>query len=165
LTFSVIDVVFISLIGLLMIRAFLRGFVKELFSMAGIVIGLYAAVFFYGNGAAFLRSRFWPDMQIIPEIVSFISLFLIILIIVKLLEKLLTDIINRVSLTGADSVLGLVFGLLEGVLLVCLIILVLNLIKPYFDTNEILSGSFFVRIFSPLIFSREELPLTEVPNV
>jgi len=157
LTFSILDVVFISLIGLLMIRAYLRGFVTEIFSMAGIVLGLYAAVFFYKNGAVFIRNRFWPDLQIIPEIVSFICLFLIVLIIVKLLEKILNDIINRISLTGANSVLGLLFGLIEGIILVSLIVLVLNLIKPYLDTSGILSSSFFARLLSPLVI--------EVPNV
>jgi len=165
LTFSVLDVVFVSLIGLLMIRAYLKGFVAEILSMAAIVFGFYAAVFFYKNGAAFLRSEFWPDLQAIPEIVSFVALFLIVLIIAKILARMLTNIINSVSLTGANSFLGLVFGFFEGIILVSLIIIALNITKPFIDTSEFLKDSFFARLLSPLIFGRENLLQIEVPNV
>jgi len=53
-SFSIIDIVFVGLIGLFMIRCYLKGFVSELLSMAALVLGLLAAIFFYKNGGAFL---------------------------------------------------------------------------------------------------------------
>ena len=156
MTFSIVDIVFIGLIGLFMIRCYLNGFVSELLSMAGIVLGILAALFFYRSGAEFLRSKFWPDLNTIPEIVAFVSLFVVVFIIVKMLEIMLIDIIDNVSLTKADSYIGIFFGMAQGIAVVSLILFILK-IQPLFDSSEILSDSFFARILLPLITGRESI--------
>ena len=156
MNFSVIDIVFIGLMGLFIIRCYLKGFVSELMSVAALVLGILAALFFYRNGAEFLRANFWQDLDTIPEIVAFISLFIIVFIIVKLLEIMLIDIIHNVSLTRADSFLGIIFGFAEGLAVVSLILFFLR-IQPLFDPSVILSDSIFARILLPLITGREYL--------
>ena len=157
MAFSIIDVAFVALIGLFMIRCYLRGFVSELLSMAAIVLGLLASLFFYKNGAEFLRNQFWHDLSTIPEIAAFVVIFIIVFIIVKLLEKMLTNIIDDVSLTNADSLLGIVFGLAEGVAVVSLVLFLLR-IQPLFDPGAILSDSFFARLLLPFITGKEAVP-------
>jgi membrane protein required for colicin V production len=152
--FSVIDLIFTGLIGLFMIRCYLKGFVSELLSMAGIVLGILAALFLHKNGGAFLRERFWPGVNVIPEIAAFIILFVFVFFIVKLLEKMLVDIIDNVSLTSADSYLGIIFGLAEGIAVVSLILFVLK-IQPLFDPSALLQNSFFAKLLLPLINGRE----------
>ena len=148
---SVIDVIFILLVALFMIRCFLKGFIGEVLSMAAIVLGIYASVFFYKNGADFLRANFWPDMKTIPEIIAFIALFLIVFLIVKLFEIMLKGIIRGVKLGGADKFLGLLFGFAEGIAVVSLVLFLLQLIKPIYDSSELLSDSFFAKFLLPLI--------------
>jgi membrane protein required for colicin V production len=139
-----------------MVRCYLKGFVSELLSMAGIVRGVLAALFFHKNGGAFLRKQFWPELEVIPEIAAFVILFIIVFLLIKLFEKMLVDIIDKVSLTNADSYLGLIFGLAEGIAVVALILFVLK-IQPLFESGAMLQNSFFAEILLPLINGREKI--------
>ncbi|WP_461248972.1 CvpA family protein, partial [Treponema sp. R6D11] len=85
-----------------MIRCYIKGFISEILSMAAVVLGLLASLFFYKNGAAFIRARYMPDLKVIPEIISFIALFIIVFIVIKLFEIILNGVIEGVSLKGAD---------------------------------------------------------------
>jgi len=156
MTFSVIDFVFIALLGLFMVRCYLKGFLSELLSMAGLVLGTLASLFFYKNGAEFLRERFMPEAEIIPEVIAFAALFVIVFLIVKLLEILLKSIINSIKLGGADRFLGIIFGFAEGIAVVSLILFLLR-IQPLFDPSAILSDSFFANLLLPLITGKESI--------
>jgi len=156
--FAVIDIVFLGLICIFMIRCFLKGFVSELLSVAGIVLGLLAALFLYKNGAEFLRTYFWHDLNTVPEVTSFVIIFLVVFILAKLLEIMLVDIIDQVSLTNADSFFGILFGLAEGIVVVSLILFILR-IQPIFDPSPILSDSIFARFLLPLITGKDSIPL------
>jgi membrane protein required for colicin V production len=150
------DVIFVGLIGLFMIRCYVRGFISELLSMAAIVLGLLTSLFFYKNGAEFLRKHFWHELNIVPEVAAFILLFIIVFIVVKLLERMLKEIIERVSLGGADRFIGVIFGLAEGIAVVSLILFLLR-IQPLFNPEELLSDSFFAHILLPLITGKESV--------
>ena len=151
---NVIDVIFILLITLFMLRCFLKGFVSEVFSMAAIIFGILASLFFYKNGAEYLREKFWPDLITIPEIIAFVALFLIVFIVVKLLEIMLKGIINGIKLGGADKFLGLIFGFAQGMAVVSLVLFILH-IQPLFDASEFLADSFFAKYILPLIIGTE----------
>ena len=156
MNFSAIDFIFIGLIGLFMIRCFLKGFVSEILSMAAVVFGLLTALFLHKNGGEFLRNQFWPELRVIPEIAAFIILFVIVFLVIKIIEKMLVNIIERVSLSGANSFLGLIFGLVEGIVLISLVLLLLK-IQPLFDSSSLLANSFFARLLLPLIAGREKI--------
>ena len=156
MNFSAVDFIFIGLIGLFMIRCFLKGFVSEILSMAAVVLGLLTALFLHKNGGEFLRSKFWPGLNVIPEIAAFIILFVFVFLVVKIIEKMLVNIIERVSLSGADSFLGLIFGLAEGIVVVSLILFLLK-IQPLFNAGSLLANSFFARLILPLIAGKESL--------
>ncbi|GHV75746.1 hypothetical protein AGMMS49942_05670 [Spirochaetia bacterium] len=156
---AIIDIIFIVLIFILVIRGGLRGFVLEIMSMAAVVLGLLAAILFYKPGAAFVRTKILADMQVIPELIAFVALMAIVFLSIKILEYIIRDIVSRVKLLGGiDHALGLVFGLLEGLLLVCLLLFVIN-IQPLFDPESLLEHSLFEKLLDPLV---GQLPLPEV---
>jgi len=152
-SFSVIDYIFLGLLGLFMIRCYLKGFVSELLSMAAIVLGLLASLFFFKNGAVFIRERFHLDMKVIPEILAFIALFIIVFLIIKLFEILLKGVIEGVKLKGADHFIGIIFGFVEGVVVISLILFLLS-IQPLFNPSALLNNSFFAKILLPLIIGK-----------
>lgn len=147
---TVIDFIFIGLIALFIIRCYLKGFISEILSMAAIVLGLLASLYFYKNGGEFLRVKFWPDLKTIPEIAAFAALFIIVFFIIKLLEVMLKGIISGVKLGGADRFLGILFGFAEGLAVISLILFVLR-IQPLFDPSSFLSDSFFAKLLLPFI--------------
>jgi len=149
---SLIDIIFLTLIALLMLRCFLKGFISEILSMAAVVLGVLSAVFFFKNGAVFLKENYWPDLSSpILEILSFIALFFIVFFIVKLLEGLIKGIVKGIKLGGADKFLGLIFGFAEGIAVVSLILFVFQIIMPIYDSSLLLSNSFIAGMLLPLI--------------
>ena len=153
MSFSIIDYIFLGLMGLFMIRCYIKGFISELLTMAAVVLGLLASLFFYKNGAVFIRDRYLPNIKVIPEILAFIALFIIVFFIIKLFEMLLKGVIEGVRLKGADHFLGIVFGFVEGLAVVSLILFLLR-IQPLFDPSALLQDSFFARILLPLIVGK-----------
>jgi membrane protein required for colicin V production len=148
---AVIDIVFIGLIFILVLRCALRGFVREVMAAASVVLGLLAALLFYKPGAAFVRTRILEDVKVLPELIAFASLMIIVFIVIKILDHIIQDIISRITLLGGiDHSLGLVLGLLEGLLLVCLVLFVLG-IQPLFDQGPLLENSFFAKLLNPLM--------------
>ena len=150
MNFSVLDIVFLGLMGLFMIRCYIKGFISELLSMAAVILGLLASLFFYKNGAAYIRAKYLPDLKVVPEILAFIALFIIVFIIIKLFEMLLKGVIEGVRLKGADHFLGIIFGFAEALAVISLIIFLLR-IQPLFDPSVLLQESFFARLLLPLI--------------
>ena len=156
MNFNALDVAFIAIIMLFIIRCYFKGFLYEFFSIAAVVLGLIASIYFYKTGGEFIRERFMPDKKSIPEVIAFAALFLIIYILVKIIERMLDDIIEGAELGAADQITGLFFGLLEGVAVVSLTLFVLR-IQPLFNPDPLLSGSFFANLLLPLIAGKEAL--------
>jgi membrane protein required for colicin V production len=143
-----LDIILGSLMLILIIRCALRGFIEEMMSMASLVLGVLAAVFFHKNGARFITQRF--HITGLPaEILAFGALFLTVFIAVKLLEYVLRDIVLRVNLGGVDRFLGILFGIAEGMVLAALIVFLLRL-QPLFDPSSLLRDSLFARLLLPL---------------
>jgi len=153
---SVLDIVFIILIVLFVIRCYLKGFISELLSMAAVILGLLAALFFYKNGGEFVRARFMPDAKIVPEIIAFVLLFLIVLLIIKFFEGIFKNIIYKIQLGNADRFLGVLFGLAEGIAVISLVLFLLR-IQPLFDPSSLLQDSIFARLLLPLITGKENI--------
>jgi membrane protein required for colicin V production len=160
---AIIDIIFIVLIFILVIRGGLRGFITEIMSMAAVVLGLLAAILFYKPGAAFVRTKILADMQVVPELIAIVALMAIVFLSNKILEHIIQDIISRVNLLGGiNHALGLAFGLLEGLLLVCLLLFVIN-IQPLFNSESLLEHSLFEKILDPLVGQlRLPVPALEV---
>lgn len=145
---ATIDIVFGSLILILVVRCALRGFIEEFMSMAALVLGLLCAILFYKPGAEYVRSKLGD--QYLPELVAFVGLFLIAFVLVKILERILKDIMEQVKLGGVDRLLGLLLGLVEGLLVVSAALFVLSK-QPLFDSSALLDHSFFAKLLLPLI--------------
>jgi len=156
---SVIDITFLVLTVLLMIRCYLKGLVSEVFSMSAVLLGVLAAVYFYKNGAVYLKENFLPGLNSpIPELIAFFALFVIVFLIVKFIDLLLKGIVTGVNLGGADKFLGLIFGFAEGIAAISLVLFFLQLIKPIYDASSLLSDSFIAKILLPLIAGLGNLP-------
>ena len=150
MSLAAIDIIFIALIIIFTVRCAIKGLISEIMSMASIVFGLLAALYFYKNGGEFVRIKFMPDMKVIPEIIAFAALFLIVFITIKILEIMLKEIIEGIRLGGVDRFLGIFFGAAEGIVVISLVLFLLR-IQPLFDPGSLLANSFFAKMLLPLI--------------
>jgi membrane protein required for colicin V production len=154
---AVIDVVFLILIAIFALRCALRGIVGELMSMAAVVLGILAAIFFFRKTAELIRGKFIPDVKALPEIVAFITNFIIVFAVIKIFEIILKDIIEGIKLGGPDRFLGFFLGIAEGLVIVCLILFLIT-VQPFVEPELLLEGSLFADKLMPYIIgTRKEL--------
>ncbi|MDR0555094.1 MAG: CvpA family protein [Treponema sp.] len=157
---SLSDIFFLALILIMTLRAALRGFISEVFSLAAIALAILAAVLFYRKGAAFIRAQFQWEARLFTEVLAFILLFLIVFVAVRLIDSVLKDIIERVNLGWIDRLLGVVIGMAEGLALTALLLFILS-VQPLFNPAPLFEGSVFAKNLLPLI---NAVPLpTEFP--
>jgi membrane protein required for colicin V production len=125
-----LDWIFAAIVTVSVIAAIMRGFVRELISLASLVIGLAVAA------AAYPRAALWfEDLTKSHEIalgLGFLVLFLGILLLGSLVSLLARKLIKTAGIEWFDRFLGAVFGLVVGVLVDCILLfaLVAFAIKP-----------------------------------
>ncbi len=148
MSFTTIDIIFASVVLILVVRCALRGFVEEFMSVAAITLGLIVAILLYPRGAVYIKNKM--NINILPEVLAFAALFIGIFIVVKIFEHILRDIVQRVELGSVDRFLGIIWGLVEGLLVVALAIFVLS-VQPLFDPSPLLGKSLFAHYLLPLM--------------
>jgi membrane protein required for colicin V production len=103
--------------------AIMRGFFRELISLASLVIGLVVAALAYPRAALWFE-----DLTKSHEIalgLGFLTLFLGILLLGSLVSLLARKLIKTAGIQWFDRFLGAVFGLVRGVVVDCILLLVL----------------------------------------
>lgn len=146
--FTAIDVIFVLLVVLTTIRAGVRGFVREIMSMAAVVGGILAAVLFSALVAELLVDVFGSSAW--SQVVAFLGIFVLAYAIVKLFEKGLQGLVERINLESLDHALGLFLGVAEGFLVTFVLILLIQ-VQPIVQPERLLQGSAFARLLLPLL--------------
>ncbi len=104
---------------------FRKGFIVELFSLAALVVGIYAAVYFSDYAARFLIENFAMNEDYVP-IISFIITFIGVVIIVYFVGKLLEKLVNMVALGVLNKLGGAAFGILKAAVFLSIVIMLIN---------------------------------------
>jgi membrane protein required for colicin V production len=125
---NVMDVIIISTMIFFVVKGLLRGFVREVASLAGVVFGILLANHFQPQMTAYLRSLL-PSTQYLP-LISFASIFAIALITCNLLGYVLKLLFSKAFLAGMDRTLGFGFALIKGIVLIYLAMVVLTFYMP-----------------------------------
>jgi len=157
--FLTIDYIFIALLLILSIRGAYRGFVSELLSMTGIILGLGLAVTFSRLSADYL-DKLWGESSW-NFLIAFLIIFLIVYTITKIFEGLMHRLFSALHLEKLDRVLGFFLGIGEGVLIIAIVLFLLAW-QPFFDSKTILENSFFSRLLLPIMPPASSIPLPKV---
>lgn len=158
------DIFLIAVVAVSMAMGLIRGFVREMFSLAGVVLGVVLALIASPALSENLR-------RVIPsDSASFAAAFLIIffatLIVMSVLGVLLTKVLDIARLGFPNRLLGGGFGLVRGVLTALVITLGLTLFLS--EDSSLLRRSrlvphvaFGTRLIAPLLPSEVEEILIE----
>lgn len=117
----IIDIIIaVALVGSIIV-GFVRGFVKEAFSIATLLIAIWASLYF--GPAVGELSESWLSSVELQTWFGRILVFAIILSVGGLLGWGISKLIRLSVLSGVDRLLGSLFGALRGILFVALFII------------------------------------------
>jgi membrane protein required for colicin V production len=128
---NVLDIVLLAFAALFIIRGLMKGFIISLATLAGLVLGIYAAVYFSGIMSNFLVEKFHPSATWL-HILSFSLTFLVVMLGVILIGKLVEKAVDTLKLGLANKLAGGLFGLVKAVLIASILLFIIE----GFDKNE-----------------------------
>jgi membrane protein required for colicin V production len=151
-----IDAAIIIILILSMIMGFINGLVKEVASLAALILGIWGAIKFSTFTAAKLYDYFDMTGRYVG-IIAFIITFLIIVVIIHFVGILAEKVITAASLGFINRILGIAFGVLKSVLILSVFFVILNAIdsKRSFLPKKTIEESRFYNTISdiaPAIF-------------
>lgn len=119
---TVFDYVFLAIIGLSVLISIMRGFVREVLSLAGWIIAFFIARAYCLELAALLPVAIPGEPLRI--LAAFLILFLAVLLISSLLAIAISLLFRQVGLSWVDRLLGAFFGLARGSIIALVLVLV-----------------------------------------
>lgn len=151
-----IDALIVIVLILSLVTGFINGFVKEVASLAALILGIWGAIKFSTFTAEKLYDYFDMTGRYVG-VIAFIVTFGIIVVIIHFVGILADKIIDAVSLGFINRLLGIIFGLIKSVLIMSVFFSVLNAIdaRNSFLPKETIEASKFynpISDFAPAIF-------------
>ena len=138
----IIDLVVVAIVIVSAVISFLRGFIRETLTIAGIAGGLFAAVTFGPKLAPVFRN--WFDvaddgetvkklfdivpMTIVADGLAYAAIFITVVILISVISHFISGAVKALGLGPVDRTLGVVFGIARAVLLLGLLYLPFHLL-------------------------------------
>ncbi len=126
-----IDLLIIAVIMISVISAFIDGLLVELFSLAGVVLGLLVAAADYARLAPWVVR--WVQNPEAANLVAFLLLALGVMVTAGIAGRLLRGTLRHVGLGFVDRLLGAIFGFIKGCVLVTLGVMAVAAFFPRAD--------------------------------
>ena len=124
-----VDVIWLAIVILFVIRGAIKGLFREAFGLIGIFLGLIIAINRYEVLGGFISGEFESIPPKIANLVSFAFIFVAIALIFGLAGMTLHKMAKFSLVRGLDRAGGFLLGAGEGIL-VCSVILILLSISP-----------------------------------
>ncbi|MDI6793598.1 MAG: CvpA family protein [bacterium] len=118
-----LDIVFAAILAVNILIGLSKGIIRELFPLAGLILGILIAARSYEAGAIYLTP--YLDSANWAKLISFTIILTLIFSIITLIGYLTFKLLHLLLLGWADRAGGAVFGAIKGIFIVCLIIILL----------------------------------------
>jgi len=122
---NLLDLILALLFAWFAISGIVRGLVRQLFSIGGLVAGHLLGIRYY----AFAQEKLGLSFQY-SEVVGYAVVFLAAYLAVRLAGGLIEDRVRKSKLSGTDRLAGLAAGLVKGALFSILIVFLLVILLP-----------------------------------
>jgi membrane protein required for colicin V production len=125
---NILDYIIIVSMIYLIIKGILRGFIGEVASLAGIILGIWLANLFQPRVTEILEA-YIPFTGYIP-LISFAVIFGTIFILFNFLGWVLKLLFKKIFLGWLDRALGSLLAIVKGVIVIYLVIVLLTFFIP-----------------------------------
>ena len=127
-----IDYIIIAIIVFSIVVSLLRGFVREVMSLASWIVAFIIASQFYPYLANLLTQI---ESEYIRNGTAIGILFILSLIVGAVVNYVIGQLVDKTGLSGTDRVLGGCFGFLRGVLIVAALLFFLDTFTNFNQTD------------------------------
>ena len=157
LPFGIVDICFVAILVISGILAYIRGFVREVLSVAAWVGAAFVTLYAYRHLQPYTKEYIANPM--VADLVTGGVLFIGSLIVFSIIASLVSSGVRESAASGFDRSLGFVFGVVRGVVLVSL----LYLSAAWFWQDDLPDTITEARTF-PLIDGSTQILLSMVPD-
>ena len=141
------DYVIIAIIIVSTLVSIIRGFIREVLSLATWVVAFIVAFSFCDKLAdAFIA---YTENSSLRFAIAFAILFLVTLILGGLIAHLISILISKARLNLADRSLGMIFGFMRGIIVIGVLLLLVQMVMP--ERPAWCKESYFVPHFQKLV--------------
>jgi membrane protein required for colicin V production len=138
-----LDIGILSVASLFFVRGLFRGFVIELITVVGLVLGYIISISYLSLLSSLILSYFPTLPAAAITIVSFFLLFVGTNLVLRLVANLVTKTLKIAMLGWLNRILGGMLGLLKSIIIMSIIVFVIDLIpfsSPLLDQIEVQSS-------------------------
>lgn len=122
---SLVDILILVILALFLLKGAIRGLLKEVCSLLGLILGGAFAFTFHLPLAQHLQDSF--DLPARLSVWgAFLGIFILVVAIFAVLGFLLNRFVKLILLGGLNRLTGALFGLLQGVVILAMVILALG---------------------------------------
>jgi membrane protein required for colicin V production len=151
-----LDAIIVVILILSLVTGFINGLVKEVASLAALILGIWGAIRFSTFTAEKLYDYFDMTGRYVG-VIAFLITFGIIVVIIHFIGILADKVVSAASLGFINRILGIVFGLIKSMLIMSVFFVVLNAIdarRPFLPKKTIEESKFYNPIsdIAPAIF-------------
>ncbi|MEL0081480.1 MAG: CvpA family protein [Gammaproteobacteria bacterium] len=121
---SLLDVAILILVLVSTGVGWLRGALRELFSLVSWAVAGWIAYRFRAEAGGLLQN--WITDPTLQQVAGGVGLFVVAVLLLSLLGNLCSLLVEKAGMRGADRSLGLVFGIVRGLVLAAGVVLLLR---------------------------------------
>ncbi len=143
---NAVDFIILAILLLSTGISFLRGFMREVLSLAAWVAAVWIAVVFTPQLSTLLLAQIANES--FRLLVAFIGLFIATLIVGSFVNFFIGQLVRKTGFGGTDRMIGLIFGLARGGVIVAVLVLLVGLTQ--IPNEAWWQGSSLVHYFEPL---------------
>jgi membrane protein required for colicin V production len=128
-----LDIAILSISALFFIRGIFRGFVFELVTVVGLILGYIISITYLSLLAGFILSFFPSFPESIVNLVSFFILFVGTNLLLRMVAKVITKTLKIAMLGWLNRLLGGLLGMLKSIIIMSILVFVVDMI-PFSST-------------------------------
>lgn len=143
----IVDILVIIVVLLSALIAFLRGFIREILTIAGVLGGLAAAYYMGPNLSPTFRGWLGVEegsedklfgivpYEMVADGLAYASIFILVVIVLSIISHFIAEKVKKIGLGAIDRTLGVIFGIVRGVILLAILYLPVHLLTED-DTKD-----------------------------
>jgi membrane protein required for colicin V production len=131
---NLLDIVILVPVGYVTYRGFAKGFVQEVFNIAGVILAIFITFKYMGPVAGFMAP--FVENRDVATITAGIALFVMSLILVQAGVMWIERVLDIINLSILNKLAGMIFGFAKSAILVSAVLLLLTGINLPSEENR-----------------------------